>query len=228
MPRGATARGRRAPRCGAGPAGCGACAGVRRGAARRPRAARVRAGRRGRPGPAASPARGCARRQRTVQQRQRGVQRGPPQRRASRSRTFKDRFLAEIQRTNRTFYSLHVAQAQRIDVDGRSCRLHVRSGARDAAPAAGTAARLARGGASVAGRQGHRDDGQGHVDVAPSAPHAAPKACRARPQPVHPPPQLTPLRRSPRSEGPRAWPTMACRRMLDVFPAEIRDVEEIK
>ena len=32
---------------------------------------------------------------------------------------FKERFLAEIQRTNRTFYSLHVAQAQRIEVDAR-------------------------------------------------------------------------------------------------------------
>ena len=31
---------------------------------------------------------------------------------------FKDRFLAELQRTNRTFYSLHVAQAQKIDVEG--------------------------------------------------------------------------------------------------------------
>ena len=31
---------------------------------------------------------------------------------------FKDRFLAELQRQNRTFYNLHVATAQRIEFDG--------------------------------------------------------------------------------------------------------------
>ena len=31
---------------------------------------------------------------------------------------FKDRFLAQLQRQNRTFYNLHVATAQRIEVDG--------------------------------------------------------------------------------------------------------------
>ena len=31
---------------------------------------------------------------------------------------FKDRFLAELQRQNRTFFNLHVATAQRIEIDG--------------------------------------------------------------------------------------------------------------
>jgi len=142
---------------------------------------------------------------------------------------FKDRFLAELQRTNRTFYSLHVAQAQKIDVEAdrivftfgpvhETMRQQVEQ-------RRGWLEQLAE---SVAGRKITVTTVRGSVG-APNAPNApvapnAPNAANAPSTPSAPNPPNAPgddLRsRAMADDGVQA--------LLDVFPAEIRDVEEIK
>ena len=139
---------------------------------------------------------------------------------------FKDRFLAELQRTNRTFYSLHVAQAQKIDVEAdrivftfgpvhETMRQQVEQ-------RRGWLEQLAE---SVAGRKITVTTVRGSVG-APNAPNApvAPNAPNAPNPPSAPNPPNAPgddLRsRAMADDGVQA--------LLDVFPAEIRDVEEIK
>jgi DNA polymerase III subunit gamma/tau len=127
---------------------------------------------------------------------------------------FKDRFLAEVQRTNRTFYSLHVAQAQRIDVEvdrvvftfgpvHETMRQQVEQ-------RRGWLEQLAE---SVAGRKIAVTTVKGTVGAA-----IAPVAAAAPAAPVAPAGDLK--ARAMADDGVQA--------LLDVFPAEIRDVEEIK
>jgi len=136
---------------------------------------------------------------------------------------FKDRFLAELQRTNRTFYSLHVAQAQKIDVEAdrivftfgpvhETMRQQVEQ-------RRGWLEQLAE---SVAGRKITVTTVRGSVG-APNAPNApvAPNAPNAPSAPNPPNAPGDDLRsRAMADDGVQA--------LLDVFPAEIRDVEEIK
>ena len=130
---------------------------------------------------------------------------------------FKDRFLAELQRTNRTFYSLHVAQAQKIDVEAdrivftfgpvhETMRQQVEQ-------RRGWLEQLAE---SVAGRKITVTTIRGSVG-APNAPNA-PSAPSAPNPPNAPGDDLR--SRAMADDGVQA--------LLDVFPAEIRDVEEIK
>ena len=143
---------------------------------------------------------------------------------ASAPAEFKDRFLAEVQRTNRTFYSLHVAQAQKIDVEvdrivftfgpvHETMRQQVEQ-RRD------WLEQLAE---SVAGRRIAVVTAKGAPGIASvaaaatvnkaAAPGTAPRAPQA--------PNAPDLKaRAMADDGVQA--------LLDVFPAEIRDVEEIK
>jgi hypothetical protein len=132
--------------------------------------------------------------------------------------------LAEVQRTNRTFYSLHVAQAQKIDVEvdrivftfgpvHETMRQQVEQ-RRD------WLEQLAE---SVAGRRIAVVTAKGAPGIASvaaaatvnkaAAPGTAPRAPQA--------PNAPDLKaRAMADDGVQA--------LLDVFPAEIRDVEEIK
>jgi sRNA-binding protein len=122
----------------------------------------------------------------------------------------KVRFLAELQRSNRTFFSLHVAQAQRIDIDGdrvvfvfgpvhETMRQQIeqrRSWLESVAEA-------------VAGRK---------MSVATAKGAAAdPEATRSAGEPT----ASADLRARALADG-------GVQAMLDVFPAEIREVEEIR
>jgi DNA polymerase-3 subunit gamma/tau len=129
---------------------------------------------------------------------------------------FKDRFLAEIQRTNRTFYSLHVAQAQRIEVDARrvvftfgpvheTMRQQVEQRRQWLESLAES---VAGGKVTVATAKGAGDAADAATAGKPGAGDAA-----SADQPD--------LRaRALADDGVQA--------MLEIFPAEIREVEEIK
>ncbi len=156
---------------------------------------------------------------------------------------FKERFLAEIQRTNRTFYSLHVAQAQRIEVDARrvvftfgpvhetmrqqveqrrqwleSLAESVAGGKVTVATAKGTgdAAPTFAAGAATAGK--------------PSAAGAAPagKSGAADATPAGKPGAADPASADQPDLRARALADDGVQAMLEIFPAEIREVEEIK
>jgi len=156
---------------------------------------------------------------------------------------FKERFLAEIQRTNRTFYSLHVAQAQRIEVDARrvvftfgpvhetmrqqveqrrqwleSLAESVAGGKITVGTAKGTgdAAPAFAAGAATAGKPGATDAAaagkSGTGGAAPAGKSGAADADSAD----HP------------DLRARALADDGVQAMLEIFPAEIREVEEIK
>ena len=134
---------------------------------------------------------------------------------------FKDRFLRELQDKNRTFYNLHVATAQRIEVDGE--RLVFTFGPVHETMRQQVEARrgwLESLAESVAGRKVAVTTTRG---ASSDAPAARPPAGADRPAaPVPPPAQADADLRA------RALADGGVQAMLDVFPAEIREVEEIK
>ncbi|MBK5297348.1 MAG: DNA polymerase III subunit gamma/tau [Vicinamibacteria bacterium] len=131
---------------------------------------------------------------------------------------FKDRFLAELQRQNRTFYNLHVATAQKIELDGG--RLVFTFGPVHETMRQQVEARrqwLESLAESVAGRK---------VGVATARSGAADAPAVRPPAGVEPPAPVAPL---PDADlRARAMADGGVQAMLDVFPAEIREVEEIK
>ena len=132
---------------------------------------------------------------------------------------FKDRFLAELQRQNRTFYNLHVATAQRIEVDGG--RLVFTFGPVHETMRQQVEARrgwLESLAESVAGRKVGVTTARG---AATDAPAVRPPTGRRRPRRPAPAPPDADLRARALADG-------GVQAMLDVFPAEIREVEEIK
>jgi DNA polymerase-3 subunit gamma/tau len=131
---------------------------------------------------------------------------------------FKDRFLAELQRTNRTFFSLHVAQAQRIEVtEGRVVfafgPIHelMRQQVETKRPWLESVAE------SIAGRKVSVTTAK----AAAAEPDAPRPAQSVTPPPPAPPPADADLKARALADG-------AVQAMLEVFPAEIREVEEIK
>ena len=128
---------------------------------------------------------------------------------------FKERFLAEVQRSRRTFFSLHLAQAQRIEVEGG--RLVLTFG--PAHEAMRQQVESQRGWlesitAAVAGRRVAVTTARGE------APADAGTRPAERVAPAQPPPPEGDLKARAMADG-------GVQAMLEVFPAEIRDVEEI-
>ncbi|HEX7085087.1 MAG TPA: DNA polymerase III subunit gamma/tau [Vicinamibacterales bacterium] len=132
---------------------------------------------------------------------------------------FKNRFLAELQRVNRTFFSLYVAQAQKIEVENdrivftfgplhEPMRQQVEN-------RRGWIESIAE---SVAGQRVPVGTARAAGPADPDAPKAVDLVAEAPPPP--PPPDGDLRARALADGGVQA--------MLDVFPAEIREVEEIK
>jgi DNA polymerase-3 subunit gamma/tau len=147
---------------------------------------------------------------------------------------FKERFLAEIQRTNRTFYSLHVAQAQRIEVDARrvvftfgpvheTMRQQVEQRRQWLESLAES---VAGGKVTVATAKGTGDatpEPRPAASPAPVAPaFAAGAAATGNPGAADAASAEQPDLRA------RALADDGVQAMLEIFPAEIREVEEIK
>jgi DNA polymerase-3 subunit gamma/tau len=130
---------------------------------------------------------------------------------------FKDRFLSEVQRQNRTFFNLHVATAQRIEMDGgrlvftfgpvhEAMRLQVES----------RRAWLETLAESVAGRKVPVATAKGAA-ADPAGPKPTAGIAPAAPAP---PPADADLKARALADG-------GVQAMLEVFPAEIREVEEM-
>ena len=133
---------------------------------------------------------------------------------------FKDRFLARGAAANRTFYNLHVATAQRIELDGG--RLVFTFGPVHETMRQQVEARrgwLESLAESVAGRKVVVTTARGASSDAPAArpPAGGDRAGGAAP----PAPPDADLKARALADG-------GVQAMLEVFPAEIREVEEIK
>ena len=131
---------------------------------------------------------------------------------------FKERYLAEVQRANRTFYNLHVATAQRIDLDGG--RIVFTFGPVHETMRQQVEARrqwLESVAESVAGRRVVVTTARGSASE-PTGPRPAAPIEPAAPAPATPDADLK----------ARALADGGVQAMLEVFPAEIREVEEIK
>jgi hypothetical protein len=132
---------------------------------------------------------------------------------------FKDRFLEQLQRQNRTFYNLHVATAQRIEFDGG--RLVFTFGPVHETMRQQVEARrgwLESLAEAVAGRKVAVTTARG---AATDTPPVLPPDTGPRPAAPAPAPPDADLRARALADG-------GVQAMLDVFPAEIREVEEIK
>jgi hypothetical protein len=130
---------------------------------------------------------------------------------------FKDRVLGEISRANRTFFNLHVATAQKIEVDGG--RLVFTFGPVHETMRQQVEARrgwLESIAETVAGRKVVVTTAKG---AAGDAPGPRPAASVTAPAPASVPPDAD-LKAQALADG-------GVQAMLDVFPAEIREVEEI-
>jgi DNA polymerase-3 subunit gamma/tau len=126
--------------------------------------------------------------------------------------TFKDAFLAEIRKTKAVFYNTVVAQAQRIDVAGDKVTftfLPAQRTLREVFDQSRTW--LESAAEKVAGRK-----------LAVGAVQAEAPAV-AQPVPAAPDPETT-----KKSLREQALADAGVQALLDVFPAEIRDVEELK
>jgi len=146
---------------------------------------------------------------------------------------FKERFLAEIQRTNRTFYSLHVAQAQRIDVDARravftfgpvheTMRQQVeqrRQWLESVAESVGS------GKVAVATAKGATDGAPERTNAAAKSAAPGSPASNAATPPAAVPDDGEADKTDLKA---RALADDGVQAMLEIFPAEIREVEEIK
>jgi DNA polymerase III subunit gamma/tau len=132
---------------------------------------------------------------------------------------FKERFLAEVQRGRRTFFSLHIAQAQRIEVE--SGRLVLTFGPIHETMRQQVEAQrpwLESVAEAVAGRRVPVTTAKGAA-AAPDAPRPVDQIRPAPAAPSDAPPQGDLRARAMADGGVQA--------MLEVFPAEIRDVEEL-
>jgi DNA polymerase-3 subunit gamma/tau len=131
---------------------------------------------------------------------------------------FKDRFLGEVSRQNRTFFNLHVATAQKIEVEGGRVVFTfgpVHETMRQQVDARrGWLESLAE---TVAGRKVVVVTAKGSA-ADPATPRPAASVAPAAPTP--PPPDADLKAQALADDGVQA--------MLDVFPAEIREVEELK
>jgi DNA polymerase-3 subunit gamma/tau len=131
---------------------------------------------------------------------------------------FKDRFLGEVSRQNRTFFNLHVATAQKIEVDGGRVVFTfgpVHETMRQQVEARrGWLESLAE---TVAGRKVVVATAKGSA-ADPAAPR--PAASVAPAASVPPAPDADLKAQALADDGVQA--------MLEVFPAEIREVEELK
>jgi DNA polymerase III gamma/tau subunit len=126
--------------------------------------------------------------------------------------TFKDAFLAEIRKTKAVFYNTVVAQAQRIDVAGDKVTftfLPAQRTLREVFDQSRTW--LESTAEKVAGRK-----------LAVGAAQAEAPAV-AQPVPAAPDPETT-----KKSLREQALADAGVQALLDVFPAEIRDIEELK
>jgi DNA polymerase-3 subunit gamma/tau len=131
---------------------------------------------------------------------------------------FKERFLGEVSRQNRTFFNLHVATAQRIEVEGGRIVFTfgpVHETMRQQVEARrGWLESLAE---TVAGRKVVVVTAKGSA-ADPAAPRPAASTAPAAPTPA--PPDADLKAQALADDGVQA--------MLEVFPAEIREVEELK
>ena len=129
----------------------------------------------------------------------------------------KDRYLAEIQRNNKTFFNLHVATAQKIEIDGQRIVFTfgpVHETMRQQVEARrGWLEQLAE---TVAGRKVTVATARG---LAGDPPGPKPTAGIQPAQPAPAPPDADLKARALADGGVQA--------MRDVFPAEIREVEEL-
>ena len=138
-----------------------------------------------------------------------------PARRRGRAGSFKDALLAEIRKSKAVFYNTVVAQAQKIEVAGDRVTFtfspHAARAARQFEQNRAWLESLAQ---QVAGRQ---------IAVAVGAG----RRCGAarRPTPARRPPRQRPSKKSALRE--QALADAGVQAMLEVFPAEIRDVEEM-
>jgi DNA polymerase III subunit gamma/tau len=145
---------------------------------------------------------------------------------------FKERFLAEIQRTNRTFYSLHVAQAQRIEVDARRVvftfgPVHetMRQQVEQRRQWLESLAESVAGGKVTVGTAKGTGDAPAFAADAASA-SAAPAATADKT--VGKPGADDAATADTPDLKARALADDGVQAMLEIFPAEIREVEEIK
>jgi fructose-specific component phosphotransferase system IIB-like protein len=136
------------------------------------------------------------------------------------SADFKNRFLAEVQRSNKTFYGFHLAQAQKIEIVEE--RLVFTFGPIHEVmrqQVEGKRAWLESIAETIAGRK---------VAIATAkGPATDPDA----PRPAHAVPAPAPNPAPPADEADlkaRALADSGVQAMLEIFPADIRDVEEIK
>src|SRR5262245_24056235 len=133
---------------------------------------------------------------------------------------FKSRFLAEVQRSNKTFYGFHVAQAQKIElIDDRLVftfgPIHevMRQQVDGKRPWLESIAE------AIAGRKIPVITAKGPAIDPDARPVSAPPMAPSNP--AAPPPDEADLKA-------RALADSGVQAMLEIFPADIRDVEEIK
>ena len=133
---------------------------------------------------------------------------------------FKNRFLAEVQRANKTFYGFHLAQAQKIDiVDERLVFTFGPIHEVMRQQVEGKRAWLESIAETIAGRRVSIATAKGPA-LDPDAPRPAHTVPASAPSPA-PPADETDLKA-------RALADSGVQAMLEIFPADIRDVEEIK
>ena len=193
----------------------------------------ARAGGRASSGSSRGRARACARRRgparsdqrrRTVRRRRPASDTGrrrPTARRSTAGRS-EGALLGEIRKPNKFFYGMVVAQAQKIDVDGDTRRLHVRPAAQALRAQLEANAPGSRAGRSAARRT--QDAGRRPREGAGRATAAVRRRSRRSRRPAGEAADAPPTRSV--AQGARAADA-GVQAMLDVFPAEIEDVEEI-
>jgi len=134
---------------------------------------------------------------------------------------FKNRFLAEVQRTNKTFYGFHVAQAQKIElVDDRLVFTFGPIHEVMRQQVEGKRGWLESIAEAIAGRKVPVTTAKGPA-IDPDAPRPAAAPPVPAPSPAAPPADDADLKA-------RALADSGVQAMLEIFPADIRDVEEIK
>jgi DNA polymerase-3 subunit gamma/tau len=133
---------------------------------------------------------------------------------------FKSRFLAEVQRANKTFYGFHMAQAQKIElVDDRLVFTFGPIHELMRQQVEGKRAWLESIAEAIAGRRIPVTTAKGPA-IDPDAPRPAAAPMTPSSPPVPPTDEADLKARALADRGVQA--------MLEIFPADIRDVEEIK
>jgi DNA polymerase III subunit gamma/tau len=134
---------------------------------------------------------------------------------------FKNRFLAEVQRSNKTFYGFHLAQAQKIElVEDRLVLTFGPIHEVMRQQVEGKRGWLESIAESIAGRK---------VPVATAkGPAMEPDAPRPAAAPTMPVPTEAATPANETDLKARALADSGVQAMLEIFPADIRDVEEIK